>query len=537
MLLTFIVGPSYASTLSVNCPSGVSPVYSTVSAALAASSPGDTINIQGTCNELLVIDRNITLQQDPASDALPAILDGTGLAANSYLITINSGISTDINKLTIRNAPSGAISCSGALSIENSTLNNGASGIVGIGLAASVTIQNSTVTNYLNIALSTLNGKIVIKNSTISNNGTSIGMLGTNSNVSISSSIIANSSGQYGDLRIDGGSVTSLGYNIIGAVLSSYLPAFTQSATDIIGANPLLGALSNNGGITMTMAPGVASPAIGAIPTASCPASPLDVDQRGAPKPGLTSTGVSKSNCDIGAYETGDAFLVAIPTSLNFGSVNVGSSSVPSTVVIANHGNDTASIGTASLTGPFSISSPLSVTSLPVTTSAGLSLIFSPSSAGTATGSLSIPYSDLSNSDNVGPLTVSLSGTGESVPASTQIQVILNQLQYDIENNLVYGKGKNQWVAKQRLYAFQSLLLSADFMIRHNQWDSACEVLKQAVKRSDGLPNPPDYIIGTGVPSLNQMIIDLRASMNCKPITHEKCDNDKERDDGNVLDH
>lgn len=61
-------------------------------------------------------------------------------------------------------------------------------------------------------------------------------------------------------------------------------------------ANPLLGPLQDNGGLTQTMLPGSGSGAIGAVPLASCT---VNVDQRGSPRPGS-----GKSACDIGAVET-----------------------------------------------------------------------------------------------------------------------------------------------------------------------------------------------------------------------------------------
>ncbi len=61
---------------------------------------------------------------------------------------------------------------------------------------------------------------------------------------------------------------------------------------DMPGTNPLLGALQNNGGQTMTMALPVGSPAIDTANDVVCPAT----DQRGVTRPqGL--------GCDVGAYE------------------------------------------------------------------------------------------------------------------------------------------------------------------------------------------------------------------------------------------
>jgi hypothetical protein len=61
-------------------------------------------------------------------------------------------------------------------------------------------------------------------------------------------------------------------------------------------ADPLLGALAENGGPTETLLPGAGGSAIGIVPAASCT---VDEDQRGLPRP---ATG--KTNCDAGAVET-----------------------------------------------------------------------------------------------------------------------------------------------------------------------------------------------------------------------------------------
>jgi hypothetical protein len=63
-----------------------------------------------------------------------------------------------------------------------------------------------------------------------------------------------------------------------------------------LSGNPLLGALTNNGGPTMTMLPGVASAAIDAGDSARCPAT----DQRLVARPDDAG-----SACDIGAVESG----------------------------------------------------------------------------------------------------------------------------------------------------------------------------------------------------------------------------------------
>lgn len=64
------------------------------------------------------------------------------------------------------------------------------------------------------------------------------------------------------------------------------------AAGDIVGADPLLAPLADNGGATQTMALAPTSPAIDAAAGAACPPT----DQRGVLRP-------AGSGCDIGAFE------------------------------------------------------------------------------------------------------------------------------------------------------------------------------------------------------------------------------------------
>lgn len=65
-------------------------------------------------------------------------------------------------------------------------------------------------------------------------------------------------------------------------------------------ADPRLGPLQNNGGLTETMLPGVGSGAIGLVPLAACV---VHEDQRGHLRPAVAGA----SSCDAGAVETGSA--------------------------------------------------------------------------------------------------------------------------------------------------------------------------------------------------------------------------------------
>lgn len=83
------------------------------------------------------------------------------------------------------------------------------------------------------------------------------------------------------------GTPTSLGHN-----LDSRNQCNFHSAGDLVGVDPLLGPLLDNGGTTKTFAPLAGSPAINAGANEGCPAA----DQRGVVRPQVVT-------CDIGAVE------------------------------------------------------------------------------------------------------------------------------------------------------------------------------------------------------------------------------------------
>jgi uncharacterized repeat protein (TIGR01451 family) len=83
------------------------------------------------------------------------------------------------------------------------------------------------------------------------------------------------------------GPITSLGHNLDGADTCNF-----HAGGDLVGADPQLGPLQDNGGPTPTQAIPTSSPAFDAGASAGCPAT----DQRGVPRPQVAA-------CDIGAFE------------------------------------------------------------------------------------------------------------------------------------------------------------------------------------------------------------------------------------------
>ena len=126
------------------------------------------------------------------------------------------------------------------------------------------------------------NQNLVLKNSTVAYNsgGNLNNALGA---LQISNSLVANAAAGADCM----GTITSSGYN-----LDSDGSCALNGEGDIASANPLLLALQDNGGLTLTREPGAGSPAINAGSPSDCPV----LDQRYYSRP---------DRCDIGALESG----------------------------------------------------------------------------------------------------------------------------------------------------------------------------------------------------------------------------------------
>jgi predicted outer membrane repeat protein len=250
---------------------------------------------------------------------------GGGIVANvgGFGITLQ----VTITDCTISgNSSYGGIHCEGVptLTVTNSTIsgnsaNAGQGRGGGIHGANGLTVENSTISgNSAATSGGGIYGGATVVNSTISgNSGTSGGgIYNTSSLVVRSSSITDNSAGSGGgiynrlqsQLRIsdtilnagasgenifnDGGTVTSLGYNLSSDDGGGYL----TGPGDQINTDPLLGPLQNNGGPTFTHALLPGSPAIDAgDPNFSPP--PFN-DQRGC-----SFDRVFNGRIDIGSFE------------------------------------------------------------------------------------------------------------------------------------------------------------------------------------------------------------------------------------------
>jgi CSLREA domain-containing protein len=190
----------------------------------------------------------------------------------------------------------------GALALTNDTVEgNSVGGPLGAALgggAAGGGLATGLATTLLN---DTIDGNQVI------GSGGSGGNIQANfSSVALENTIVAAGGAAHGP-NCAGTTFTSQGHNLEDTTPSQC--GLSAAMGDLIGADPLLGALQSNGGPTQTQALLAGSPAIDAGTDSGCPAT----DERGVARP-------QGSACDIGAYE------VAPPT-VSTGSVTALSTS------------------------------------------------------------------------------------------------------------------------------------------------------------------------------------------------------------------
>lgn len=102
-----------------------------------------------------------------------------------------------------------------------------------------------------------------------------------------------------------GKAILSTGYNLVAATTDC---TFTSTTGDLTGQGPLLGALTDNGGVTQTMALQNGSPAVNAGSPAAVgdPGACEEIDQRCYGRP-------AGNRCDIGAFEK-DAVNACAPS-------------------------------------------------------------------------------------------------------------------------------------------------------------------------------------------------------------------------------
>jgi hypothetical protein len=139
----------------------------------------------------------------------------------------------------------------------------------------------------------------------------------------------------------------------------------------------------------------------------------------------------------------GSSPLTSSPSSLPFGSVNVGSTSAAQTVTLSNPNATAEQLSQLSASGPFGQTSTCGA-SIPANGSCTVSVTFAPIATGPATGSLTVASSAPGS-----PLTVALSGTGTAASATNlalgKPATASSSYQNYVASNVTDGNTSSYW--------------------------------------------------------------------------------------------
>lgn len=288
-----VVGGNHIFTLSLGAVVEISGLTITGADCLDSTAPGGGILNRGT----LTLNKVIVRENR-------AIIGGGGIG-NYGVLTVNDSMISDNNSV---GSGGGVSNLGGEATLNNSTVSNNQSEIAGgirsanFGSDRSVlTLNNSTVSgNTARTAFSETGGGIntgedsllFLNNSTLSNNSARIesgnGLYNRGITV-IRNSIIANSLNKY-DCFNAGGKIDA--YN---SLIEDGLGCVSGANINNLTGDPLLGALADNGGFTLTHALLPDSIAIDSGNNSLIP-SGVTTDQRG-------ETRIINSTVDMGSFE------------------------------------------------------------------------------------------------------------------------------------------------------------------------------------------------------------------------------------------
>jgi uncharacterized repeat protein (TIGR01451 family) len=264
--------------------------------------------------------------------------EGGGISLKGGSVALDE-VEVTANSVSTGGAGGGIYSTSGThLTIDASTIsNNLAYNGGGLYTDGTTTIEDSTVAQNT-AGSSTRNGdggaienggSLTLVNDTIAEDesfngaGSGGGILGNN--VSATNTIVADNSDNSSAIDNCNTAVESKGPNLENGVECGF-----AAHGGLGNANPLLGALANNGGETETMALSLGSPAIDAGSDEGCPAA----DQRGVKRP-------QGASCDIGAFEFQPTADLAITQSASATTLTAGAD-VTYTLKVSNNGPEGA---------------------------------------------------------------------------------------------------------------------------------------------------------------------------------------------------
>lgn len=237
---------------------------------------------------------------------------------------------------------------------------------------------------------------------------------------------------------------------------------------------------------------------------------------------GYTVNSPSLAIADNYWLPNGPGDISVSPSSVNFGSVNVGSQST-AVVTATNTGAASLSVNSAWLGAAnpaFSIASVkkggAAVTypvSLAPNETLDIELGFAPTSSGPANGMLNVG----SNDPDEGTVSVSLTGVGVAVgsPFSQQIAELLTFFDQAVAAGTLQGAGPGSSAAG-RLRALRNMITAAGDMITGGNLGGACAQLTDVLSRMDGAPQPPDFVTGSAVGDLRSRVQQVKSNLGCR---------------------
>ena len=257
-------------------------------------------------------------------------IDGLTITGGNSPILDDGGGLTNFGELTLTNSTvsgneaddeGGGIANFGTMRIEGSTISGNSSGRNGGGVInefGTMTILNSTISGNTTVqrgggVFHRDSSSITIDSTTITGNTSTSGgaFYSEDGTATINNSILANST-SASDCDGDTGVTIAGGHNLI-ETQSGPCSFVNGTNGNIVGSDPVLGPLADNGGPTFTHALLAGSPAIDAGDTT------LTTDQRGEPR----SVGVAD---DIGAFESQTATLTIVKETVGGdGTFEIGS--------------------------------------------------------------------------------------------------------------------------------------------------------------------------------------------------------------------
>jgi hypothetical protein len=145
---------------------------------------------------------------------------------------------------------------------------------------------------------------------------------------------------------------------------------------------------------------------------------------------------------------------------------------------------------------------------------------YTPSSIGTCSDTLSIyngtPFPSMVTFVGTGvePEETKLDPLHARTQSLEQIAQIKSFMKESIDDKLLKGTGKGKRMAKNRVKSFYKMLVITAHMIENGNIEAARNKLISIYKKTDGKPNPKDFVTGVAAGDLAAQIQNLILSLN-----------------------